>query len=264
MPARRTSLRKTCSSLPARHPALQGPRAGSGFTLIELAVGLFILTLILGALLGPLGVQVEQRKSSETQRTLDQISEALFGAAVTNGYLPCPDRTAGGAGTVNDTANDGVEDFSAGGTCAVAEGNLPWATLGVGAADAWGHRFRYRVTLTFAQRAPAATFTLANAGTLTVTCPAPGCAVATNYTTNAAAVVLSHGPNGWGSRTIDGNTLLAAPTSADELANTDIDSIFVSRTATASGSTAGEFDDLVLWVPTSLLFNRMVAAQKLP
>jgi len=30
------------------------------------------------------------------------------------------------------------------------------------------------------------------------------------------------------------------------------------------GSTSGEFDDVVVWIPKTTLFNRMVAASKLP
>jgi len=40
------------------------------------------------------------------------------------------------------------------------------------------------------------------------------------------------------------------------------DRIFVSRTR--SGGTSGEFDDIVTWIGTPSLFNRMVAAGQLP
>src|SRR5258707_15770270 len=109
-----------------------------GFTLIELAVALFIITLLLGSLLVPLSTQVEQKQISDTQKTLDEIKDALQGFAVANGYLPCP-----------DTDNDGAENVTvATGKCTgavanIAVGNLPWQTLGVASADVWGNRFRY-------------------------------------------------------------------------------------------------------------------------
>ena len=87
-------------------------RAESGFTLIEMGVALFVIALLLGSIMVPLATQVEQRQISETEKTLEEIREAIIGYTLANGYLPCPDRTSGGAGTVNDTANDGVEDFS--------------------------------------------------------------------------------------------------------------------------------------------------------
>ena len=54
-----------------------------------------------------------------------------------------------------------------------------------------------------------------------------------------------------------------AATSADELDNTG-GSTYTSRTITPVGSTAGEFDDIVTWLSKYTLFNRMVAAGKLP
>ena len=70
--------------------------ATAGFTLIELAVSMFIIALLLGAVLVPLATQVEQRQVSETQKTLDDAKEALVGFALANGYLPCPDTTGDG------------------------------------------------------------------------------------------------------------------------------------------------------------------------
>ncbi len=127
------------------------------FTLIEMAVAVFIIALLLGSILVPLTTQVEQRQISDTQKALEEIKEALIGFAVAKGHLPCPDLTTG------TNSNDGQEDVVVMlGTCANVEGNVPWATLGVANADPWGNRFRYRVSSNFAQRAPAVTFTLAS------------------------------------------------------------------------------------------------------
>jgi hypothetical protein len=38
----------------------------------------------------------------------------------------------------------------------------------------------------------------------------------------------------------------------------------VSRVPSLPGSTAGEFDDIVIWLGKYTLYNRMVAADKLP
>ena len=59
-----------------------------GFTLIEMAVALFIITLVLGSILVPLNTQVEQRKTTDTQRILAHAMEALAGFAAVNGRLP--------------------------------------------------------------------------------------------------------------------------------------------------------------------------------
>jgi len=238
-----------------------GPRR-RGFTLIELAVAMFVIALLLGSLLIPLTTQVEQRQISDAQKTLEDIKDSLVGFVVANGYLPCPDKTtAAGAGT----ANDGAEDVTAG-ACVVNEGNLPWVTLGIANnVDPWGNRFRYRVSLNFAQRSPLATFALTTTSTLEV-CADDACA--TRLTTSGdgpAAVILSHGKNGYGAINATTGVANVAATTTDELENTDNDARFVSRSvAGAIGSTAGEFDDIVTWLSKNALFNRMVAAGKLP
>jgi|SRR5687768_4631689 type II secretory pathway pseudopilin PulG len=245
-----------------------------GFTIIEMAVALFVIALLLGSLLVPLTTQVEQRQISETQKTLDNIKEALIGHAVAKGYLPCPDRTSGGAGTANDTANDGVEDYNTGtGVCfsTTATGNLPWVTLGLGETDLWGNRFRYRVHSNYAQRAPATVFSLSTLTNLTVTATSGGTLLTAASPDGAVAVVISHGKNGYGAMNSFTNTARPAPTSADELDNSAGGTSYTSRTPTAFASPCGgagqplcEFDDVMIWLGKYSLFNRMVAAGKLP
>jgi len=102
-----------------------------GFLLIEMAIVLLIMTLVIGTLLIPLSVQMDQRRLKATQQDLETIKEALLGFAVINGRLPCP-----------DTNNDGIENNP---TACDTEGDLPWLTLAVGRQDGWGQAFRYRV-----------------------------------------------------------------------------------------------------------------------
>ena len=71
------------------------PRAAAGFSLIELAVGIAIITLLLGSLMVPLQSQIESRKIADTQKILDNAREALIGYAAANGYFPCPADYAG-------------------------------------------------------------------------------------------------------------------------------------------------------------------------
>lgn len=251
------------------------PAGAVGFTMIELAVALVVIAILLGTILVPLQTQVEQRQISETQKMLEDIKEALIGHATAKGYLPCPDRTSGGGGTANDTANDGVEDFdTATGNCfSVAgtnPGNVPWATLGLGATDPWGNRFRYRVEANYARRAPGATFNLTTGANLlvcNVDCglPSPPRVYLTSNSAGngAVAVILSHGKNGYGAMNAATGTQRPLPTSGDELHNLG-GSTYGSRTITPAGTAAGEFDDIVTWLGKYSLFNRMVAAGKLP
>jgi type II secretory pathway pseudopilin PulG len=233
----------------------------SGFSLVEAAVAVFVITLLLGSILVPLSTQVEQRKIAETQRTLGELKESLYGFAMANGHLPCPDKTgSAGAGT----ANDGLEDVNAG-LCVANEGNLPWATLGTGSADAWGNRFRYSVSAGFSRRAPATpVFGFSTTSTIEV-CTTQACTTRlTNATDGPPAVLLSHGPNGRGAFNSLTNAANPAASSADETENTDADTRFVSRPMGGVGSTGGEFDDLTVWLSRSVLLNRMVASGRLP
>ncbi len=258
-----------CTHKPRRK--LPAPGAAGGFSLIEMAVVFFIVALLLGSFLVPLVTQVDQRQISDTEKTLKEIQDALFGFAIANGYLPCPDRTSGGAGGANDTANDGVEDVNSGtGICNNVSGapqrvvgNVPWVTLGLGASDVWGNRFRYALTPAYAQRSPAALFGLSTAAVLTVSASSGGTLLTGANPEGAVVVIFSYGKNGFGAMNALTNTARPAPTSADELDNTGNTLSYTSRTITASGAAAGEFDDIVTWIGKYPLFNRMVAAGRL-
>jgi prepilin-type N-terminal cleavage/methylation domain-containing protein len=248
-----------------------------GLTLIELAVAVVVLGLILGSILTPLATQIEQRRIADARRQLDDIKEALVGFALAQAksHLPCPDRTSGG--TPPNIANDGIEDVT-GGTCDVAEGNLPWATLGLGGTDPWGNRYRYRVTTTFARRAPGAAFTLASQGDLLVCSAVGACGPGQALTVlppsdnSPVAVIVSHGPNGWGAINAATGTANVKPRppapSVDEAANYNGDATFVSRVQTADDGSnpalSREFDDVVVWLSPHTLKHRLVAAGKLP
>lgn len=224
----------------------------TGFSFIELAVAMFIMTLLIGSILMPLATQVEQRQNSTTQKILEDARDAMLGYTIINGYLPCP-----------DTDGDGLENVS-GSNCAtissnIAHGSLPWQTLGLSSADAWGNRITYAVREEYARRTMfSLTTTVANLRVCTTsTCASP-------LTSSAVAVLISHGKNGYGSTNSATGTAYVAPTGNDELENTDIDRDFVSHVASDQGSAAGEFDDIVVWMPLFTLFNKMVTAGKLP
>ncbi|HTJ97072.1 MAG TPA: prepilin-type N-terminal cleavage/methylation domain-containing protein, partial [Rhodocyclaceae bacterium] len=226
-----------------------------GFTLVELAVVLFIISLLLGGLIISLPAQLDQKNNAETRQLLNDSKEALIGFAMTHSatdgslkpYLPCP-----------DTDNDGKENRDAGGGCTSQEGNLPWADLGLGQTDPWGNHLRYRVSSSFAKSDVG--FSLATSPTLKVcdVAPAPSC---TGVATSLPAIVLSHGKNGLGAINQSG-AANSSPSGPDEAANADSDDTFVMHLP--SDATGNTFDDIVVWLPSATLFNRMVTAGKLP
>ncbi|MDO8315542.1 MAG: prepilin-type N-terminal cleavage/methylation domain-containing protein [Rugosibacter sp.] len=242
-----------------------------GFSLIEIAIVLFIVSLLLGGMLLPLAAQQDMRNQGDTQKQLAEAREALLGFAIANGRLPCP-ATA---------ASNGIEAPGGGGPCtAPFDGYLPAATLGLApidaqgfAVDGWGgntiNRIRYAVT-TF----NASAFTTAN-GMKTVTMTAlmpdlkvcnagsgvvnPGnlatadCTAASSLATDAVAVIYSLGKNaGTG-----GN-------GTDENHNPNPQSTLVADRAFVSAQPGTTFDDQMIWLSKNILFNRMVSAGQLP
>lgn len=221
-----------------------------GFTLAELAIVLAIISLLAGGLMTTLGAQMDQRNTAETQQRLQEARDALLGFAAThsagNGkpYLPCP-----------DTDGDGVENRALA-ACTSQEGNLPYVDLGISGFDAWSNHFRYSVSANFSRSDTG--FLLTTGGTLKV-CEQSACT--TTLATGLPAVILSHGKNGYGAVN-SGNLTNPAPAGTDELENTTPNGVSVAHTPTPPG--ANEFDDLVIWLSPNILYNRMIAAGRLP
>jgi prepilin-type N-terminal cleavage/methylation domain-containing protein len=242
-------------------------KARCGFTLIELAVVLFIVSLVLVGLLGPLSTRLEQEDRERATEQLREIEEALYGFAMINGRLPCPDEDG-----------DGMEDRAGGPplTCldaagafvAFSSGGLPWVDLGVSAADPWGRAFVYGVTTAFADDqdgapgiAGAATpscsgtpplnvsFELCSAASGTVLDAAGGA----NVVTGVPAIAISYGANG---------ATPFAELSAHEQENQDGDSTAVLKEFSREPTL--EFDDQLIWISPNILRNRMLVAARLP
>lgn len=272
--------------LNSARPLKHRPR---GFSLVELAIGLVIVAVLLSSLLVPLVTQVDQRRTSETQRLLDDARSALIGFVAANRRFPCP----------AVAASNGVESPAGGGNCTSAVGFLPAVTLGLAPVDPQGfqtdpfgnqsNRIRYAIadvnigatTDTFTTTGAMTTATM-NAiataaggapGSLLIVCPAASTSATSCSAGNALAngsaiaVIYSVGKNGVlytegtaGDCTAPGAT--CAGTSADETENVDLDRVFVNR---PPSETAGaQFDDMLVWISPSMLFGRLIAAGQQP
>jgi prepilin-type N-terminal cleavage/methylation domain-containing protein len=227
-------------------------RKDKGFTLAEIAIVVLIISLVAGSLLGPLSKQIEQRRISETQKLLEESKEALLGYAASRGYLPCPAVSA-------TDGNEGSRD--AAGRCSNLRGFLPWVSLGITRTDSWGRIFRYAVTSQFSDNDTKPAFSALGTYTI-ISSSSP----VTNLATAVPVVILSHGPNGNGATQENGLALAnTSSTNTDEQTNLTSTTTFVSRVPTENtAAPGGEFDDIVTWIPSSILFNRMVAAGQLP
>jgi type II secretory pathway pseudopilin PulG len=109
----------------------------SGFTLVELAVVMFVVALLVGGLLMPLSAQNELRQREDTHKLIADARDALMGYAASTGRVPCPALTALAG------------ESPAGGHCAQQSGFLPALTLGVPAVDPWGRSLRYAVATSY-------------------------------------------------------------------------------------------------------------------
>lgn len=244
---------------PPRRPALASAR---GFTLVEMAVVVVLMGLLL-----TLGLRMQQATQNNaawslTQQRQERIKLALVAFLRTNGRLPCPDSAL---------PPTGAEPAS----CLVNAGRgvLPWQALGLAVGDVqdgWSNLFTYRV----ANRTPvtssnwtikaglpaAAPFTIseltASLTALTVQARSDAGVLGPAMVPSPVAVILSHGKNGAGARTLRGAALLPAPTGADELSNsTAASTTFITRTPTdVSAAAGGAYDDLVAYMtPKDLL-----------
>jgi hypothetical protein len=100
---------------------------------------------------------------------------------------------------------------------------------------------------------------------------------ASSLAANVPAAIISHGKNGYGGRSSDGGALPVPPVvNMDETMNANVLSANkMSRVApnlTVNAACSDnledqpfcEFDDLVTWLSPNILFNRMIAAGRLP
>ena len=270
-------------------------RIPGGFTLVEIAIAMFIIVLVLGSILVPLTTQVESRNFDTTQRILDQARDALIGYAAANGRFPCPasatqttEHFAAGGSAANGLCHGTVTSAVAG--VFVYAGYLPAATLGFAPVDANGYavdafgaltqnRIRYAISYQTVNGVVRPFTTLPNPPTNTLGMRAAGmsnilgtsllnvcttttgssntvCAAGTALTSNAIVVIWSLGPN----------AATTGGVSADEAENAEAfaaaDRVWVMRTK--SSVTATEFDDVVTWISPPVVFNRLVAAGQLP
>jgi len=118
----------------------------SGFTLVEIAIVLLIVTILLGYTVALFPRQQQLKQYRALDRQMDEVIEAVIGFAQINGRLPCP--------AIPNSV--GVEDYDTAGDtgCNNYGGFVPVNTLGLNGRrnedslllDPWGNPYRYYVT----------------------------------------------------------------------------------------------------------------------
>jgi prepilin-type N-terminal cleavage/methylation domain-containing protein len=244
----------------------------SGFTLLELSIVLLVLSLVAGGALAIMTQEIRRNKQNELQTKMDAIQEAMIKFRRQNNRLPCPaDATialseekfgmeASNAGTCDGdpAANFNDTENTVGGVVPVKSLGLPDDYM----FDPWGGRFSYVVDMRMTAPLAFTTYpvTSTTIGSITVLDVASN-----NRTTNAIAVLISHGNNGHGAYQLSGLRKSARSSNTDEQMNcycdenataTTFDNIFIMRPHTGStSSSTGSFDDVVRYWVRSQMFS---------
>ncbi len=261
--------------------------AEHGFTLIELAIVLAVVSLLIGMGLEGYARSLDNAKRKTSAERMDKIEDAITLFAIQNNYLPCPaDGQLNSANANFGRSLGGGLDTTTSCT-AITNGAhiVPWITLGLDeiySRDGWGNRITYYAIGGRAQasvtdgsinyHASASTtdgiqrsttsypygkilvYNLAAVPGFTtgqLTNSSNNLVTGCNATTNicAAYVLVSHGSHASGAYTSASTPTRISVTdaSAGEAANNDGDAFFVQNDPTERASASGIFDDIVRW-----------------
>ncbi|WP_018152134.1 type II secretion system protein [Leeia oryzae] len=257
----------------------------AGFSLLELAIVLLVISILTAGALRLLGTMNQNRQQDETRQRLDIARIAVLDYVALYGQLPCP----------ASAASAGQPDVDAQGHCTHPyDGFLPAAALGISGvdgqgfiADAWGqtaNRVRYAVAVNAFSgavsclSAPGSNY----AGLWTANrqaspnlasnfyqatpllpelcvCSTASCSPSATWLAPGVAVVLYS----------TGGNALAGGKSKDEAQNPNqnggsADRIFVYHAPTMAGTIGGEFDDQMTWISSAEIYGRMLMAGRLP
>lgn len=254
-----------------------------GFTLAEMSFVLLIVGIVSLIVFPALKAARAGAQQSLTQSNLAALMRA--GAAFThaNGCLPCP--TPAGASGAGFGRVRGAATGSLCGTCAVAEGIAPFASLGLPAAtakDGWGHWITMRIdpylATNFAVVPPTAPCLASDPQPCTLGASQKGLcraaisplgtpvsvAIPGGATQSAALLFLSHGPNGFGAFNASpmggagmnahdyrGPATSCTTSGGFELCNADGNASFVD--APASADPNDPFDDQLVYMDRNAL-----------
>ena len=252
-------------------------KRSQGFTLIEIAIVLIIITLISGGLISFFNIQLTNQRITSTKANEAAIKIALTNFIAQNNRLPCPaipNLAPGAAGygreaTATPSACTGLTPNGA-----VVTGIVPWISMGISsdaASDGYYNRFTYQVVLAATSTSLTPQTVSGISGAISLHSSGPGVlgAPPTGNQINdcgstgtglpnpcaAVAILVSHGRNGYGAFSDQGIQQTAA-IGPDEQENTNGDSRFVVKDF--SDSPTNPFDDIVLAMTPNDLLSSLI------
>jgi prepilin-type N-terminal cleavage/methylation domain-containing protein len=253
----------------------------AGFTLVEIAIVLMIVTILLGYSVALFPVQQELKQYRQVETEMDGIIEQLMAFGQVNGRLPCP-----------DTDDDGEEDRTGGpplNSCVGWFGRLPARTLGINGKysangrllDPWGEAYGYAVSAGDGTPLPLPgtangdidlvtangirdqgmadtlggldLFICDDSDTLDITDTNCTDVSGGDVIEGVAAVVISMGKN----NDIPATSNIQAE-NLDDFGDGTNDKVYIFAPR------SDNYDDVVKWIPANLLFSRMIKADQLP
>ncbi len=251
-------------------------RNQAGFTLLEMAIVLLILSIVLVMGLRSIGAQMTNRSYKETNNNMGMVKDALTTYLRENNRLPCPDLDFTSPDGRGDDDRDTSDD-----TTTLCNGNfgiVPWQEIRLPrdlVLDGFGNFISYYVstngnatdidnwTVTKLPINGAYNQVAGNTGRIIVN---DGEATPNPIGGSPFAIVLvSHGKNGDGAFTSKGirNVLPVNSSNSNELANTpivtNVTTQFVTRGYTEDTSVSGgTFDDVVLALTSQDLLEPLI------
>jgi prepilin-type N-terminal cleavage/methylation domain-containing protein len=252
----------------------------AGFTLVEVAIVLLIVTILLGYSVAMFPVQQELKQYRRVEVEMNSVIEHLIAFAQVNGRLPCPDTS-----TDNDASGntiDGEEDRVGINACEAYFGFLPARTIGMSGkynaadtlVDPWGSGYGYAVSghpgvinvdIDLVTPNGIRDEGIANVtpdlficddsaiigNDLDCTAAASGEVVGANG--EVAAVIISLGKD----FNIPATSNIQAE-NLDNFHNGTLDKVYIFSPR------RDDYDDVVKWISTNLLFSKMIEADQLP
>lgn len=241
----------------------------NGFSLVEMAMVLLILSLLLGSLLPTFSVQREAQYRQQAKEKLEEIKEALLGYAIVYGELPCP--------TIPN--NDGKEKRIGGGgtACKEQHGFVPAVTLGLSGVfndddlliDPWGNPYRYSVSIVSGVSSPSPSYCSTTIETHTLVskelilknrfeCIESTIDVYNNITKTTDTMIADKLPiilYSLGSESRE-----TPSTEEEENIDTTLDGYAVSSDNIFIISDKKDFNHIFTWISPHILYNRMIAS----
>ena len=268
-------------------------RLQTGFTLIEIAIVLLIVSIILGYTVAMVPIQQELKQYRSAEKEIDGIIESLYAFARVNGYLPCPAVLAGPANSNGFECRDNpgfpaICDAPANWNsqthdCGSFVGLVPGKTLGLEGdydengllVDPWGNPYRYQVTESdftgglgvvggdFVLQGDMQAVTMQNLSPDLYVCntdPSFGGLPEGDTTCGGAANEIAQLVPAV--VLSEGKPGINSSTQAENLDNGPADTVFVKTPFSDSGNDA--FNDIIKWIAPNVLYSRMIDGGQLP